>query len=217
MYHTPLKNSKNVSKPFKSPFDPSTQSKDQSKSCDRKRKINNEVDNSPLVTKCNLVAKRVLMLDEEENDKILNTPELNNANQNSLKLTSDTLILKKKKFNKEEKDKKKLKVVDSNTVDFNSAKKLTQCDLLMLKKKTFEVRQEIESIKSREMCTKKHNPQELRDSIKKWRTACQSALEILCSETSKRNGQSMKISDILSMLNIPETLVHYSEKDDSFN
>lgn len=61
-----------------------------------------------------------------------------------------------------------------------------------------------------------NDPGELRVSIQQWRTACQSALEILCSETSERNGQNLKISDILSMLNIPEELVNYSAKDDSF-
>lgn len=62
-----------------------------------------------------------------------------------------------------------------------------------------------------------HNPEVLKASIKKWKTACQNALEEICSELNKQDATKVsKVSDVLSMLNMPETLVSYSIENDTF-
>lgn len=83
----------------------------------------------------NLDAKRVLVLDEEEKEKE-KLKNLDSSEDEKLSCTPRT-------------------VEKINRLSPRTPKKLTKSDLLVLKKKTFEVRQELDSIKSREMCTKK--------------------------------------------------------------
>ncbi|XP_014215561.1 uncharacterized protein LOC106644527 [Copidosoma floridanum] len=181
MFRTPLKNSKNVNKPFKSPFDTSTTpNKELTKSGQKPGRLS-FVSESPVSLRAH-EAKRVLQLDDSE---------LDNKRSKLTRYDSDGIE----------------KIVPENA---------TKSDLLLLKRKIFEIRQELDCLKSRERCSKKHDPKVLRASIDRWQSACQSALEIVCSELTERNGQSSNISDVLSMLGIPEELVHYSKKDDAF-
>ncbi|XP_011503247.1 PREDICTED: uncharacterized protein LOC105366488 [Ceratosolen solmsi marchali] len=92
---------------------------------------------------------------------------------------------------------------------------LTKTDLLAIKRKIFEIRQALDRLKSKASCAKKHNPNDLKISINKWKIVCQNALQIIYSEL-KESGQNPKITDILNMLGISKIVVNYSIVDDTF-
>ncbi|OXU21799.1 hypothetical protein TSAR_012187 [Trichomalopsis sarcophagae] len=205
MLRTPLKNSKLVNKPFKSPFESPAQKKDDNKSHNKSAQKDCEVADSPLSTR-NSEAKRVLLLDDNKRikrKKLLTDDEKDESETSKCSTLDEGREAKKQKLSHDD---------NQETVPEN----VTKTDLHLLKRKIFEIRQELDCLKSRERCSKKHDPKVLKVSIDRWRTACQNALEIVCSELRERNGQSSTISDVLKMLGIPESIVHYSEKDDGF-
>ena len=177
---TPLKNSKNVSKPFRSPF-----STGQVK-----------------------IDKRSLF-DEQQ------SPTVKSETKSRSLLSCKVNETGCKTNNTEE---KRRKIFDSEILE---NQKMSSCEpsknsLIILKRKIFGKRQELESLKSSNMCAKKHNPEQLKESINKWKVACQGALEELCYELNKKNNENLKISDVLNRLGISETIVDYSIEDDSF-
>ncbi|XP_014235095.1 uncharacterized protein LOC106657909 [Trichogramma pretiosum] len=175
MLRTPLKNSKGVNKPFKSPFESPLVNAD---SDVKRNSCTKSIPNKKIE------AKRVLLLDDS-------IKECKKRKLNDIKLESQSIV----------------QIPEHD---------LTKRDLQMLKRKIFEMRQELDRLKSRERCTKKNNPKELKISISTWKSACQTALETLCFELTERNGQSCSISNVLETLNIPASIVGYSEKEDSF-
>ncbi|XP_034944056.1 uncharacterized protein [Chelonus insularis] len=84
-------------------------------------------------------------------------------------------------------------------------------DLLELKKRVRNLRQEVESLKVKLAYRRKHKKEDLRADIDKWRQACHKALiqyQVDCSENNQ-SETSIEISDILLNLGIPEDIVKF--------
>ncbi|XP_026681859.1 suppressor of Mek1-like [Diaphorina citri] len=62
----------------------------------------------------------------------------------------------------------------------------------------------------------KHDVAQLDSLISKWRTGCQEALSELLAEIRRRGKDDYDMNNLLSELNIPMELVHYSEPDQDF-
>ncbi|XP_011301252.1 uncharacterized protein [Fopius arisanus] len=92
----------------------------------------------------------------------------------------------------------------------------SKTQLLILKKRIRSKRQEVESLKSQLACRKKHNREDVRKEIDRWRGACQTALVQFQRDWNETNGDGIHydMRRILTMLNIPEEIVKFPDEFD---
>ncbi|XP_063987923.1 uncharacterized protein LOC135168026 [Diachasmimorpha longicaudata] len=92
----------------------------------------------------------------------------------------------------------------------------SRLQLLNLKKRIRDKRQEIDSLKAQLACRKKHNREDLREEINRWRSACQSALVQFQKDWNETNAEGVyyDMRRILAVLNIPEEVVKFPDEAD---
>ncbi|XP_035733638.1 uncharacterized protein LOC118446743 isoform X1 [Vespa mandarinia] len=123
------------------------------------------------------------------------------------KLSQESIAMKKIRFDLEN---------DIENVGIDESMNVFPNDLEELEKRILKKQKEIEILKNEISYCKKNNSDDLEADIRRWRHACQDALERLQKDLENKRGQVMTMEEILSSLGIPKSLVYYSTENDTF-
>ncbi|XP_047346062.1 uncharacterized protein LOC124947650 isoform X2 [Vespa velutina] len=166
--------------------------------------------NSPTVNKPfrSLFNTSDVTLKRKSNVKSLEQVNIKSQVENTKrKLSQESIAMKKIRFDLEN---------DMENVGIDESMNVFPNDLEELEKRILKKQKEIEILKNEISYCKKNNSDDLEADIKRWRHACQDALERLQKDLENKRGQVMTMEEILSSLGIPKSLVYYSTENDTF-
>lgn len=105
---------------------------------------------------------------------------------------------------------------DAENIEIDNDMQVSENDLEELKQRIIKKQKEIEVLRNEIAYCKKNNCIDLEAEIKQWRSACQDALERLHKNLQDKQGQTVTMKEMLSLLGIPTNLVYYSVENDTF-